>query len=201
MEKNFSTDKSLRNEIIVESAEALEDILAEHNVDISNWKHELSNKTIDDLWREITDNEAKITIEDGEIFRNIEVLRVNAIAFIEGSAHMLHEYQQYNGHGIRRRNIEASFSEKKTPNEPVEVPLARAFSEELGTEFLPENLRTIDETPKPSIREAKVFPNLKTKYSFYDAQIELFGDQNKPEYKEEQPEKGKTNYFFWEKIR
>ena len=69
MEKNFSTDKSLRNEIIVESAEALEDILAEHNVDISNWKHELSNKTIDDLWREITDNEAKITIEDGEIFQ------------------------------------------------------------------------------------------------------------------------------------
>ena len=151
--------------------------------------------------REITDNEAKITIEDGEIFRNIEVLRVNAIAFIEGSAHMLHEYQQYNGHEIRRRNIEASFSEKKTPNEPVEVALARAFSEELGTEFLPENLRTIDETPKPSIREAKVFPNLKTKYSFYDAQIELFGDQIKPEYKEEQPEKGKTNYFFWEKIR
>ena len=43
MEKNFSTDKSLRNEIIVESAEAIEDILAEHNVDFSNWKHELSN--------------------------------------------------------------------------------------------------------------------------------------------------------------
>lgn len=201
MEKNPNTYNLLKNEIIVDSPDDLRVVLVEHGVNVSDWKHELSHKTVDDLWQEIIGNEASITLENGEIFRNIEVVRAKAFALIEGSPHMLCEYQQYDGCEMQRRTTKSSFSEKKIPDESIETVLARALGEELGVDFLAENLCGLEQIPKFSVRESRAFPSLQTKYSFYDAQIELLGEQIKPEYKEEQPEKGKTNYFFWEEIQ
>ena len=201
MIEKFKMDNLPKNEIIIESVDTLQNTLIEYGVDISNWKHESANKTVDDLWREITDGEARISFENGEIFRNIEVVRAKAFALIEGSPYMLCEYQQYDGCEMQRRTTKSSFSEKKIPDESIETVLARALGEELGVDFLAENLCGLEQIPKFSVRESRAFPSLQTKYSFYDAQIELLGEQIKPEYKEEQPEKGKTNYFFWEEIQ
>ncbi len=176
MIEKFKMDNLPKNEIIIESVDTLQNTLIEYGVDISNWKHESANKTVDDLWREITDGEARISFENGEIFRNIEVVRAKAFALIESSPHILCEYQQYDGCEMQKRDIESSISEKKILDESIEIALERALAEELGIELLLENIRGLSQDPEASVRESRGFPSLKTKYSFYDAQIELFGE-------------------------
>lgn len=200
MNSNLINETRLK-ELMVNSVEELSQFLAVNNIDTSDWRHEISNKTVFDLFKEITANESQILTNGNMIWRQLKVARIEITADIDRQTYRLQEFQKYDADNkLIRRQTKCSIGEKMTSKENLSTAVIRAIKEELSLDITLDDIYIPERQPITLDNTSESFPGMPTRYYFYDTKIELSGDQIRPEYVEYQPEKGKTNYFRWELV-
>lgn len=164
------------------------DYLKEINIPLNKWGDN-GNKSIENLWGEIINNDCIITENN---LRQISVVAV----YIEKNDHILYEdYQILKDGNIRQRNKPPR--EKKKEQESVLSAAIRCLKEELNLEESDFEILTINETPIVYTKESASYPGLKTRYLQYDVSVNAKIPFNPFSTKENGEEHDPVDAHYW----
>jgi hypothetical protein len=160
-----------------------------------------AHKSLDDLTREVFNQDSKLVIFDGELVRKLKCVDVEVLYSDNGRLLRLKETKQVFKNGSSRERGFRGISEKITTLEKPVQGTKRALKEELGLderdtennveiEFLEE---VFEQKNSPS------YPGLTTHYTVYNMRAYLSENEFNPNgYVEKQ--ENITTYFEWEEV-
>lgn len=149
---------------------ALNNLLREYNIDTTNWKHDRGNKTIEELYIEIGEGESILEIIEGKLVRLLQVSSMEVKFKLGDKYFQLVEDKQIFLSGVERRRELTTITEKIKKNETPLQAGYRGLEEEINLK-LEKDLTFIGETFCEKISPS--YPNLITRYQFYNFQIVL----------------------------
>jgi len=148
----------------------LKQLLSDYNIDTKNWRIELGNKTIEDLFLEIQEGESQLKIIEQKLVRLLQVSSIEVKFKLGDRYFQLFEDKQIFLSGIERKRDLNTITEKLKDSEtPLECAY-RGLEEEIGLK-LDKNLTFINETNQEKISPS--YPHLITLYKFYNYTITL----------------------------
>jgi len=167
-------------------------LLTDHGCPLDRWGQGPA-KTLSHLLRELADGECRLTVQDGQLFRDVPgaMLRVR-----HRDLTLIEDHQRFTDgreSPVRRRQLPGSVGEKLQSGEDPDAGARRALAEELGiTE--PVALRGKHLTRK--FAESESYPGLMSRFETWVYEVELPDSCYQPDgYREVQADK--TTVWVW----
>ena len=179
---------------VLDEAE-LRDWLAEHHTSTSEWGQE-TTKDVVDLLQELAHGDSTLVVEDGRAVRCLRVAKMRIQR--PGASEYLIEAKQTLTNG-KERYLGDMPGEKIFAHEAPETAALRGVRAELGDQLMsePRLLGVLHETQE--VKYSASYPGLRSRYTFYEVQIEIKGLPSEPfTTVEPKGEKGNaTHHWEW----
>lgn len=182
-----------------EEIKKLTEQLKNSGIDVSRYGKGKSKK-IEDLFKEIKDNETVLINEDGKLLRKSQIVNVEILyKDKEGNKFVLREQKQIfnDGRERKRDHLLGSLSGKMKVNENPKESIIREIQEELG---ISGQIDVLDNGYDEETIKSQSYPGLLTNYVTYRFVANLLDKDFKSDGYIEKTD-SLTTYFVWEKIK
>lgn len=155
----------------VEDLEQLKKLLWEEGIDTSQWSHQKGNKTVEDLWREISMGESYLKLVEGKLTRLLRVSAVEVIFTLGKRRFQLVEDKQIflNSGIVRQRDLNVITEKIRGRENPLSAAY-RGLMEEVNLQ-LTAPLNFLGETYWQKISPS--YPHLSSLYQVFHYQAIL----------------------------
>ena len=178
--------------------DSLREYLLAHGVDFIAWGTR-GAKHVEDLLKELLENEISLQLIGGKIYRNLGVVKLIVRSPEVPGQHLVCYEQQMADGRKRQRNV--LLAEKKKRNETADQAAMRAIREELGSVKgmkldsvllrvgTYKNWEEVDVSPS--------YPTLSTRYELHQYEVRVRGLPKHPFMTVEDAGEGKKKFNFW----
>lgn len=177
--------------------------VAELNKVLSNFPEIDANKWVKSpelLYKEIKENDCRLSIEKGELLRRVDVIRVKCFyTNPEGERFQLVEEKQVFKNGKVRNRGFNFVGEKLKEGEDPKLGALRGLAEELKIAGPNVQVKSLEEENTSVTLESPTYLGIKSNYRTYNFAYEVPEEEFKPSYVEID-EGSKDTYFSWVKI-